>query len=448
MPRIEPEPVENSFTIVDSLHDREDQSPGSSLSAPIIENSTLVQNLYEGPKKCRCCVNWVDQLPAKAEPDEEEPAEEEEKTPIVIRYSVTRGEDTSRVSIHSIEIQDSATREALFPVFEGFDNIHPSINYLVFHAPFKPFFYRWEKFEAAIESCEVPRTKEILTQLRSVVRADLAEAFAVKKELVANGLISFPYLWIIFQPGELVCQDGGPGNERFYYLESTEDLTRQSEFRLFTQAVEYDGFRYGLWASDFSIYSFAGTRKITRLNVFPAQFIDDFEKVREAVIERGRKFCSLTGVHYKEYPDDASGSQAGDGKRQYRRVMIDPMGSQDARRMLHFLRLKEDMVCETTLITQVPVDIPPVGGHKSLERSRWRSTSPDRDSYRDRQYEDDPPRRVRRIQPRPRSRSETPPPRVVPLFKDADDEPLSEFHLQICTTHVPGFCLKKRRWGK
>ena len=118
-----------------------------------------MQTLYEGPRKCRCCINWVDYLPAN---DDVNAESDNENLPLVVRHSVFCGEDTSRVLIHSVDIRDGATREALFPVFKGFDRINASIIYLVFYAPFKPFFYRWSRFKDAVNSCTNPRTKAIL----------------------------------------------------------------------------------------------------------------------------------------------------------------------------------------------------------------------------------------------------------------------------------------------
>src|SRR5690606_3266203 len=130
-----------------------------------------------------------------------------------------RGEGICRISMGSIDVRDAAVRAALFPVFEGLDGILPTINYLVFHAPFKPFFYRWAEFEKAIDACDSAHTKGILQRLHAIVAAELAEAFAVQKELVGNGVITFHYLWTIFRPGDLICEEAFR-SYTFYYLES------------------------------------------------------------------------------------------------------------------------------------------------------------------------------------------------------------------------------------
>lgn len=450
----EMEQTEVSFDIIGSLTERIPQQE----NVPHDEcddagGSPLVQTLYEGPRKCGCCINWVDYLPL----DADDPSQDvEDELPLVLRHSVTRGEDTSRVSLHSIEVRDPAARAVLFPVFQGLDGLNPSINYLVFHAPFKPFFYRWAEFCDAVDSCAAPGTKAILEKLRDVVKAQLAEAFAIRDELVSNGVISYPYLWTIFQPGEIICGDDGPaGGRRFYYLEelSAWSFPRQ-ETEVFAQHVEYSFGGFGLVESNFFIPHFQGTRPITELVVYPARFVPDSAAARQAAVSRGRKFAALAGVHCKEY---------GDGSGQCRRVVVDSQGNpMTIRPATQSLRPESRMTRHTGDITQVPPDAPPVGGHVSLGVSRWDDRSPTgRDDCggefspvrrRGRDFSPVEPRRRPRSPPRRRPLPPMPPARFAPQDYtsrggESEEGPeLDEFHLQLCTNIIEGFCLKNRRW--
>lgn len=49
------------------------------------------------------------------------------------------------------------------------------------------------------------------------------------------------------------------------------------------------------------IDEFRGARRIDSLGIFPLAYHEDEEQVRERLIERGRKFGSLKGMHYKFY---------------------------------------------------------------------------------------------------------------------------------------------------
>lgn len=445
-----------SFDIIDSLPERPSEGSDTAHPADATGDSPLVQTLYEGPRKCTCCINWVDYLPPNADANDDK---DDEDLPLVVRHSVIRGEDASRVAIHSVDVRDPATREALFPVFEGFDKINPSINYLVFHAPFKPFFYRWSRFEEALNSCTAPHTKAILGQLHAIVKAELAEAFAIWDELVENGVISYPYLWTIFQPGEIICQDIPGGTPRFYYLEELEEADAQARacqyHRLPVKHVDLDG-RFGLARYHFCVWSFQGTRRITDLPVYPACFIPDLPSVKQAVIARGWKLAALAGVHYKEY------APGGEGTRQGRRIVVDSHGDTAYKPVLEPLKPGSEMICDTWGITQAPLDGLPVGGHTSLRLGSGDDGAIARELQRDLvtpEYGGDWGNREYRrgrgergdLRRRPRG---PPPPRRLPSpdYSGGDDheEPqeLDEIHLLICTNTIGGFCLQKRAWGE
>lgn len=140
----------------------------------------LVQDLYEGPRKCQCCINWVEEAPANLDlsPIKEEDDDEQKGPPLIIRRKVLPGEGKTQADIHSIEIRNAAVRKILCDVFSGYDFITDQVKYLVFLAPFRQFFWRWDKFENAVGAAEDDAVKAILVQLRAIVKVELAEAFA------------------------------------------------------------------------------------------------------------------------------------------------------------------------------------------------------------------------------------------------------------------------------
>ncbi|KAF7554225.1 hypothetical protein G7Z17_g3076 [Cylindrodendrum hubeiense] len=46
---------------------------------------------------------------------------------------------------------------------------------------------------------------------------------------------------------------------------------------------------------------FNGYKELTALNVFPLQYHDEQEEIRQELLSRGRKYISLQGVHYRKY---------------------------------------------------------------------------------------------------------------------------------------------------
>ncbi len=52
---------------------------------------------------------------------------------------------------------------------------------------------------------------------------------------------------------------------------------------------------------DVEVPAFKGARKITSLSCYPLKYHKNEEKLRAELIERGKKFVSLQGVHYKSH---------------------------------------------------------------------------------------------------------------------------------------------------
>ncbi|KAK1752903.1 P-loop containing nucleoside triphosphate hydrolase protein [Echria macrotheca] len=436
----------------------------------------LVQDLYEGPRKCQCCVNWIPEIPPFV--DLNPAVAEEPSHPLIVRRRVMRGEGKAQVNIESIEICNPDVRKVLFKVFDGYDGIIPEVKYLILRAPFRQFFWRWEAFENAIDDEQNEVVKAVLIQLRSIVRAELAEAFAVTKELVSHGIITYKYLWTIFPPGEIIYDrydDSLAG--RFFSVISMSVPPPQytaASYQLTSISVDWNGHDFRYQYDTRMLMSFRGTRKISALNVVPAKYVKDGDRVRALCIERGRKFYANAGLHYKAYVDDDDEESDNDDapkKRFERRIVLDSSGDAGSSRdnLGHFLRPLKDMKQSTYLISQAPVDATPPGGHRPLQteeenaRNNWNGGPPGwgppgpRRAPPGRYPPPGPPPHVVEVQ------SPSPPPmrsarRRRPSFhsvestnsdsdSDSGDEcELTEEQLLICNSKMHGYCLREKDW--
>jgi len=98
------------------------------------DRTRLVQELYEGPKQCACCINWVDEPPANVSVAVSEP---ENPYPLTVRRTLLPGSDTTLTKLHSIQVHDAEVRRILIEqVFEGYDHVTVRLKHLVLYAPF------------------------------------------------------------------------------------------------------------------------------------------------------------------------------------------------------------------------------------------------------------------------------------------------------------------------
>ncbi|KAF3354383.1 Copper transport protein CTR3 [Verticillium dahliae VDG1] len=264
------------------------------------ERALLVKELYEGPRKCQCCVNWVEECPEHVVvPVFDEPEKEVEVgPPLVIRRRVNHSENGTLVSLDSIEIRHAATRQVLLNVFSMYDGFVGVIRHLVFKAPFHVFFWHWNRFDEAVANEEDPETRKVLVALRAIVKRELAEAFAISKELASNGVISSMFTWTLFAPGSIVYGREGI-HDRFYIVDAVQVDPFHTGLSL--RFVDWTGRRFGGATKHISMPNFFGTRRITSLAVYPATYLDDLPKMQASLLARGRKFAGLAGMHYKSY---------------------------------------------------------------------------------------------------------------------------------------------------
>lgn len=90
--------------------------------------------------------------------------------------------------------------------------------------------------------------------------------------------------------------------------------------------LEYDGKNFGMGSMEIEVQEFTGPRNISSLGCYPLKYHKDAEKLKEQLIERGKKFVSLKGMQYRFHKGMAFYKK----KRQIikvninGRVMVDP----------------------------------------------------------------------------------------------------------------------------
>lgn len=145
-----------------------------------------------------------------------------------------------------------------------------------------------------------------LKVLLKYLRKDYAEIKREVEALLRNGLITFELLWAIWKPKSLVYTTtyGNDDEPRVFRVESVErhvNMQKGEFYHIDGKYFEYDGKNFGYGSLAEEIGSFRGARKITSLPCYPLKFHRDEAGVRKKLIERGKKFVELRGVHYKSY---------------------------------------------------------------------------------------------------------------------------------------------------
>ncbi|KAI1206073.1 uncharacterized protein F4807DRAFT_453669 [Annulohypoxylon truncatum] len=135
---------------------------------------------------------------------------------------------------------------------------------------------------------------------------DHAETKKSLYPMLENGLITFDLLWALWKPNTLAYTTtyGSVDEPRIFKVEVAEkhySIVRGEFYYIEGKYFEYDGKQFGYGSMSEEIQEFRGARKITSLGCYPLKYHKNEAQLRKDLIERGKKFVGLGGVHYKSH---------------------------------------------------------------------------------------------------------------------------------------------------
>lgn len=263
-------------------------------------------DLFEGPSRCSCCINWVRERPDDVKENLEETDEVKQHAIVVRRKKSHQKYSREPLEIDSIVVNSPLIRAALKKVFSNCPSIDIEARGWTFEAPFQLFFHYWDEINRLLESGD-PNTSQHMKVLCDVLSPVLEEALTLSKNLISRGLISFEPIWTLFKPGQNVYYNSKRKGDPEYlldldsceYKEGRED--RDTVYSLICTMVDWDGNSFGRRSMSFSISQFDGSKGITELFVYPLKFCKDIAAVEERFLKRGRRFEELATITYAYY---------------------------------------------------------------------------------------------------------------------------------------------------
>ncbi|KAF5665950.1 TOB3 (member of AAA-ATPase family) [Fusarium circinatum] len=348
------------------------------------------------------------------------------KYALIVRREKEHGEiDESVLSLHSITVQSPLLKKILGPVFKGYKGINTNLKKLEFHAPFREFFYRWEEFKQADPRNDPNDSSEECSHyklLADIIYVEIKPRIEQATDLLNNGVISFDYVWTLFEP-DVELYTKIEGRDRLFKLSSgnySKTPDGEVAYVLNVRFIDTDGDTFGYTETSLTILPFENVLPILELDVIPARLCPDFDQVRERLVQRGRLFESLQGTNHKAYSGMYSLSHTASGIPKQRHVTNERIII-DCRTFLWFNRG-----------TTGPLQ--PLEASKSFV-------------FRGNEQHND-----KSVDPIAHGPLPTKPPATRVLSNGSKSshvskKVLSESHYALCTNAVKGFCLKTKEWG-
>lgn len=118
--------------------------------------------------------------------------------------------------------------------------------------------------------------------------------------------LEFVNLWMAFRPGRLIYERDDQ-TDRLFRLKS---MTRcacvkrpchQSRWHLSLEYIDYDGTNFGYHDASHDIHPYQNYKRIDELPIFPFEYHLNKDAISRDLVERGRKFIGLQGIHHRYY---------------------------------------------------------------------------------------------------------------------------------------------------
>ncbi|KAK8024468.1 P-loop containing nucleoside triphosphate hydrolase protein [Apiospora rasikravindrae] len=245
--------------------------------------------LYEGPPKCECCINWVEQYPDDLRESAEEKEDTKEKA--VVARMKKNHEEGKPLVLDSIVVQNEDLKAFLVDLFQGYRGITPKLKKLVLKAPFHPFFYRWDQFEDLRSRTyeKHSTTRPYATLLYELLRPEIQPLIDEVADLVVNQVITFKLLWALFEPSQRLYENHH-SQDRMYVHQSSAYIEDQCGvfFVVTAKFVDWDGNKFGYRTTKVRMPQFAGTKPIRDLDIYPFHLHPSAAQITKTLLTEAR----------------------------------------------------------------------------------------------------------------------------------------------------------------
>lgn len=133
---------------------------------------------------------------------------------------------------------------------------------------------------------------------------DYAQIKKTLYPLLNANMITFDLLWALFKPNTIAFtptygNQDEPRAFKIEYASKESSFMKGQWYNIEGRYLEYDGKSFGMGTMAADVEIFKGARKITSLACYPLKYHREADTIRAQLIERGKKFVSLTGMSYR-----------------------------------------------------------------------------------------------------------------------------------------------------
>lgn len=160
------------------------------------DDYTLVKRLYKGPRRCRCCVNWVKNPLQTASASKYQEAQS--KHAVTARYASQRKDLTLTTSLHSVTVHSQPLKDMLGKVLQEYPGINIGRGDASFYPSFEPLVHGWDELKSCISELK-GEAREHGGAFCNIIEPEIGETIKDRDDLLSRGLMTYDLLWTLYK---------------------------------------------------------------------------------------------------------------------------------------------------------------------------------------------------------------------------------------------------------
>ena len=179
--------VNHSDAECPAINDKEEDSE---------DDGAIVKRLYKGPRKCRCCVNWLKVPPTSM--TEPKANGKTTKYAFTARYTSKKNDTQVTTSLHSIAVHSQHLKDLLNKALEKYPTINIGRRDASFYPPFQPLVHVWKELSSSVSEL-TGEAREHGHAFLETIEPEIGETLKDRDDLLSRGLITYPLLWTLYK---------------------------------------------------------------------------------------------------------------------------------------------------------------------------------------------------------------------------------------------------------
>jgi len=199
-----------------------------------------------------------------------------------------------------LQVNSQHLKDILKAIVPQFPGISFQTKEISIQKPYRVLFHYRHELEAAGRGLN-GEAAEHLQLLMDFINEEFGETIEESDNFVEQNLINYNHLWTIMRPGTMIYAPVF-GQPRAFTLQSYQYVYGQFPgLNLQLEYVDFNGENCGTRTMCRLIPEFSGAEKICDLSAYPMSWHERRDEMKQRLIERGRRWESLAGMHFRTY---------------------------------------------------------------------------------------------------------------------------------------------------